>query len=129
MIPFRAFEKLIGFITGNRAQLTQDHMEFLEFYQDLVRIIPDDLATAFGSIVVPTMVNGEVHKGYRLQLNVTDYGWWRSVILDGGRFVESTFSVQRNIWDHLNSQTSEGSLTNEQKLELLNLLDDPELVG
>lgn len=125
MIEFRAFEALIRYITSDRERITREHMMFLDFYQDLVKLIPDDLAKEFGSISAPTMTKGKNQEGYKMELNVTDYLWWKSVIEDGGRFVKGVSQVQRDIWDHLNKHVRQGALTDEQRMELIDLMKTP----
>lgn len=124
MINFAAFEALIGFITGERKRQTQLHEEFLAFFQDLVKILPDDLAREFGKVTAPTMHGGQ-KRDYLIELTVTDLLWWRTIVDEGGRFIAGTVAVQRDIWDHLNRQLLTGSLTDEQRLHLLNLMNQP----
>jgi len=120
MIPFRAFEALVAFVKGDRDRVTQDHMEFLDFYQKLVSILPDDMAREFGRIDAPYVKGSKTHGG-QLELTVTDLMWWSTIFEEGGRFRDGTSVVQRNIWDHLNSAIRKGALSDEQKLYLLKL--------
>lgn len=120
MIPFRAFETLIGIITGAREKATRDHNEFMEFYQMLVGIVPDEIAKEFGRIKAPIKVKNVIHDTYLLELTVTDLMWWRTIIHDeGGRFVQGVHAVQREIWDQLNKLVSDWVLTDEQRNKLL----------
>lgn len=125
MIPMKAFEALIGFVTGNRAKIKEEHEEFMLFYGELVRILPDDLGREFGSIPAPTTHKGK-DQSYRLELTVTDLMWWRTVIDEGGRFSVSPLTIQREIWDHMNKTLQTGNLTDEQKLQLLNIINEGE---
>lgn len=122
MIPFKSFVVLIEVISGARKKATEEHLDFLEFYKDLVSIIDHDTAVEFGSLQVPTVIKGVLHENYRLELNPTDYTWWRSIIIDEkGRFKEGPQSVQLRIWDHLVSQTRMIDMTPDQRQRILNL--------
>ncbi len=125
MIPFNAFKSLIAIITGARQKETEEHQQFMEFYRELVKIVPDDVAKSFKSISVPTTVGNKVEKDYRLELTVTDFMWWESIVLkEGGRFVQSVYEIQRNIWDRLNTLVKDHNLTEEQRAAMLTLADD-----
>ena len=125
MIPMKAFEALVGFITGNRAKITAEHEEFMHFYSELIKILPDELAREFGRISAPTWHKGQ-KRDYQLELTVTDLMWWQTVVDDGGRFVEGALAVQREVWDHMNKSLRHGALTDEQKLQLLNIINEGE---
>lgn len=124
MIPFKAFETLLAIISGSRERDRQEHLAFLRFYKDLVKIVPVEVGQAFGSIQIPTRVKGVVNDTYRMELNVTDYLWWETIIQnDGGRFVKPIASVQRDIWEQLNKQIRRGALNDEERDMLLSILD------
>jgi hypothetical protein len=125
VIPFKAFETLISIISGSRERDRQEHLAFMRFYKDLVKIVPADVAQAFGSVQVPTRFRGVVNDTYRMELNVTDVLWWETIIQnDGGRFVKPIASVQRDIWEQLNKQIRKGAMTDEERALLLTILDE-----
>ena len=126
MISFRAFEVLVGIVTGSRERETREHKEFMRFYQELVKIVPEPIAKEFGSIKVPTTVKGRLQDGYRLELNVTDYLWWKTIIDEGGRFVEGSGSVQRDIWDGLTKLVRDNALTEDERKNLMLLMEQDE---
>lgn len=124
MIQFKAFQTLVAVITGSRERETREHRAFMEFYHDLVQIIDEQTAREFGSIKVPTVVGKVHHDGYRMEMTVTDYLWWVTIVEDDkGRFVNGPTSVQRDIWDQLNKLVRKGSLTDEQRKAMLDLSD------
>lgn len=129
MITFRAFEVLVGIITGSRERETNEHKEFMRFYQELVKIVPEIIAKEFGSIQVPTLVDRKLQEGYRMELNVTDFLWWKNIIDDeGGRFRDGVNSVQRDIWDRLTKLVRDNALSEDERKNLLLLMsqDEPE---
>ena len=129
MIPFRAFATLIEVISGARKQATEEHLDFLEFYKDLVAIIDYDTAVEFGSIKVPTVVKGKLCEGYRLELTTADCIWWRTIIIDEkGRFASGAYAVQLEIWDRLANQIKTLELTPEQRQKILNLEFTPKVL-
>lgn len=124
MIPFKAFEVLIGIISGARERERQEHEDFLGFYNSLVRIIPSDIAKDFGSIEAPVK-SKSTSKNYRIELNVTDYLWWTNVIQnDKARFITSPAAIQRDIWEKLNTLVKREELSQEVKDQLMNILGE-----
>jgi hypothetical protein len=123
MISFKAFEILISIITGSREREREAHQHFMGFYQELVRITPADVAKAFGSITAPTQHNGKIHN-YGLELTVTDCLWWKTIIEEGGRFTGSVSRVQRDIWERLNLQVREGWMNDENRHQLVSIMQE-----
>jgi len=129
MIPFNAFKVLVSIISGSRERETNEHMAFLEFFKQLVGIVPDDMAREFGRINAPTTIKGNVDKSYQLELTVTDYLWWHGIIADDlGRFVDGPKAIQRQIWDRLTTLNRKHMLTEEQRSQLLGLVKEAEQV-
>jgi hypothetical protein len=122
VIPFRAFETLISIISGSREREKNEHDAFMEFYRNLVAIVPDNLAKEFGGVKVPTRHNGVITSSYNMELNAVDCMWWSSVIQDeGGRFAHGITSVQRSIWDRFNQMLGDGVMTDDERMALMAL--------
>jgi hypothetical protein len=130
MISFRAFETLTSIITGSREREAREHDVFLQFYQALVKIIDDETAKEFGSIEVPTLIKGKLADGYRLELTVTDYLWWKTIIHDDkGRFVNGVSAVQRDIWDRMTKLVRDNTMSAEERTKLMELMVSDEVSG
>lgn len=122
MIPFKAFHTLIQIISGARERITREHMEFLEFYLQLVQVVPNDIATDFGRISSPVMI-GKTKHDYQIELTMTDFLWWKSAIMDeGARMVKTVGQIQRDIWDKLIQQIDSMALNEEEKGALMSAL-------
>lgn len=122
MIPFKAFHTLIQIISGARERITREHIEFLEFYLQLVQVVPNDIAADFGRIPTPVMV-GRSKRDYQLELTMTDFLWWKSAIMDdGARMINTVGQVQRDIWDKLVTQVDAMTLNEDEKGALMNAL-------
>lgn len=112
----------MGVINGSRKREEEEHRVFMDFYRELVKIVPAEVAKAFKNISVPTVVNGVLQEHYRLELNAVDFMWWESVIQEGGRFKDTVSQVQRDVWDRLSKFANTDYMTEEEKSTLMDLV-------
>lgn len=124
MLDSRIFKALGDLVVTARSRRDAEHREFMAFYRDLVETLPTEVLEAFGSVAAPATIKGEACN-YRLELNATDYIWWKKEIEEkGARFTAGPSSIQLDILTRLAKTAEDQRLQPAERKALLALLDD-----
>ena len=115
------FAALASFFVKVDVAETAKYIEFLDFYETIVRNTPTAAVKKFGRLNVSTRIGGE-NKTFGLILTATDFMWWKSNIENGARFVNGIDAVQRAIFSQLSELAESLDITKESRAELLDIL-------
>ena len=102
----------------------QELQEFLDFYKNIVELIPAEASKAFGRLSVEVYVyKTKRNANYGIDLTVTDYVWWVDQFkYNKVRLIDSPIDIKHKILNRI-TETIESYLTSpEHKKALMELL-------
>lgn len=109
-------------LTKSQQRVTDEHMEFLKFYKDLVTAADAQTSTLFGEISVYTIKGRDTYTD-GLSLTPTDYLWWSNRIKNGFRFKNGVLSAKADIFNKLASLSNAHNMTPEERKQYIELFE------
>lgn len=107
-----------------KKRVTNEHVEFLAFYRQLVETLPSEMTEMFGTLDgIEVRLTGGGFQTYGIELTATDFIWWKSVIEGGNRFKNGTAWVQQSMLSRFSKKAEAHRLSPEERTTLLALLD------
>ena len=114
--------KLIEFAKGTAKRRTKEHLEFLDFYEQVVIATPPEVSKQFERLQVE--VDGG--KSFALDLNPQDWGWWSTRIKEGLRFKLSAQQIKSSIYHRLSKCAGSQSMTEAERKEFIAIVKQNE---
>ena len=118
----KTISKLFSLVTKVEERKTKEHLEFLDFYQELVLQTSSELTKKFGELPVETEGGTAL-----LSVDPVDFGYWHTAIKNGVRFKKGASQVKLDIYNRLANKVKDLSMTAEERSEFIQLVKSGEI--
>lgn len=124
MIGTPIFHALAALAGTAKSRRLDEHKQFLLFYRELVETFPTDACVSFGNMGGIEVKTKDGVKKYGLELNATDFMWWKNEIENQGvTFVKGPAAVQSSMLYRLGKSAETERLEPSERKRLLELLE------
>lgn len=112
-------EKIMQWIDKVSDRHSEEHNEFLIWYEKLVRSASPAATKAFGNMDDVELTSNE---SAGIELTASDFLWWKERISNGARFKHGVSSVKANMLNRLCSAAEQMDMTAEEKGQLIDAM-------
>lgn len=124
MPNIKLIQAVANLMTGARDRISEEHADFLNFYEQLVRSISSDAVEAFGKMEIEVKDKGK-EETWGILLTAADFMFWKNAIEKRNvRFADTTDVVKSGMLNRMTRMAETERLTVEERNKLLDLLSD-----